>query len=392
MLRAAIIADSHFDASPGGRFEECCRVHDWIADDIARRGVDLVKHSGDIYERKSTPEERNAVAAWVRKITQYAPLVIVRGNHDAHGDLAILSKLETEHEVIVEESAGVHCVGGFVVGCMAWPTKANILALDRISHAEGERIAQDALRNVLRGLGDQMAAVRFARGMEGAPKVLLTHAMARGSKTAPGQPLTGCDFELGLEDFALARADFVALGHIHTAQEWPPNVVYPGSPRRTDYGDTHSKGYVIAEFDGGQVRWERVPTPCAQMLLLEDEWGVAEDGAQTWLVGIHNERTAAEYRGAEVRFRYYVPADMRESAKVAATRVVERLMAQGAVHVKPEEIVKTTGSARAPEVALAKTIGEKLAAYWSAKKTQPEPSRAERLIGKANDLEARHAL
>ena len=55
-MQVAILADSHFDEH--SRFAECVRVHDWIADDIAARDVDLVLHAGDLYYRKSSPPER----------------------------------------------------------------------------------------------------------------------------------------------------------------------------------------------------------------------------------------------------------------------------------------------------------------------------------------------
>ena len=214
-MQVAILADSHFDEH--SRFAECVRVHDWIADDIAARGVDLILHAGDVYERKSAPREREAVAAWVQRVTQTAPLVIVRGNHDILGDLPLLARLETRHPVYVEEGAAVRYVetarGVAAVACVAWPRKASLHAmLGQVGHEGSELAAGDAMRAVLRGLGAEMAE-------HDGPRLLLSHAMVRGSKTSHGQPLVGCDMELGLDDLALAGADFYALGHIHMPQE-----------------------------------------------------------------------------------------------------------------------------------------------------------------------------
>lgn len=389
--RLAIVADSHFDAA--SRFEECVRVHDWIADDIAARGVDLVLHSGDIYERRSTPEERRAVAAWVQRITERAPLIIVRGNHDQPGDLPLLERLETKHELRVVEGAEVlwgSAFGGFVVGCLAWPTKASVLALGATSHAEGELVAGDALRNVLRGLGQDMASAS-----EGEPKVLLAHAMVRGSVTSTGQPLVGCDLEVGIEDIELAGANFYALGHIHKGQAWDDDglgsgaqKVYPGSPRRTAFGETEDKGYVIAEFRGAAcVSWELVKTPCAPMLLLEDEWGVDEAGKPGWLVGMHGHPGSDALDGAVIRFRFAVPADRRDEAREAAGRVAEDLLARGAIEVKVDPVVKPVNAARAPEVARAQTITDKLRALWVARANTPPEHRLQSLLEKAQTLE-----
>jgi len=394
-MRVAIIADSHFDEC--SRFDECVRVHNWIADDMRERRVDLVLHAGDVYERKSTPVERAAVSAWVQLVADFAPLVIVRGNHDAPRDLELLAKLDSCFPVIVEERAGVHMVEPWreyparrvAVGCLAWPTKSSVLALSKdrvLSHAEGELIAGDALRAVLRGLGQQMHE-------HVGPKILLAHAMVRGSKVSTGQPLVGCDLEVGLEDLDLAGADFVAIGHIHMPQGWyapqhhplesaGASVVYPGSPRRTAFGEVEQKGYVIVDFDErGGATYERIPTPCAPMVLLEAAWcGDIFEGGRLL--------TEAEREGAEVRFRYTVPADDRVAAAAAAERVKAELLELGAVDVKLEERVLPHSTARAPEVASAPTLADKLAVLWRARNTTPEPERALELVDKASLLEA----
>lgn len=387
MRRVAVIADSHFDRH--SRWEECVRVHDWIADDMARRKVDLILHAGDVTEGKTTPDERMAVARWLTRCAATAPMVIVRGNHDPLGELPLYSRLETIHPITVEEGAGVHHSGGvhnFVVGCLAWPTKASVLAMGAKSHAEGELLASDALRNVLRGLGQEMASES-----QGCPRILLAHAMVRGSATSTGQPLVGCDLEIGVDDLALAGADFVALGHIHKPQEWslgslPTSVVYPGSPRRTAFGETEEKGYVLVEIDdAGQVTWERVATPCAAMVLVEDEW---KDG--NWASDLREpEGDTIELRtGCEVRFRYLVPADQRDAARAAAERWRDRIIDLGVAHVKLEPVIISVDRARMPEIVQARTLREKLVRMWERRGTVPPAPRDLSLLSKAADLEA----
>ena len=126
VARLAVIGDSHFDET--SRFDECVRLHDWIAEDMKSRGVTGVVHTGDVYERRSTPRERAAVAQWVQRVTNFAELLIIRGNHDALGDLPLLSRLRTAHTLNVEEEAGVYEVSGVTVAAMAWPRKAEVLA------------------------------------------------------------------------------------------------------------------------------------------------------------------------------------------------------------------------------------------------------------------------
>jgi len=374
----AVVADSHFDESAGGRLDECVRVHQWIAEDLARRRVDLVLHAGDVFERTSTPRERREVANWIRAVTAVAPMVIVRGNHDRPGDLSLFARLQTRHPLVVEERAGVHHVAGCNIGALAWPTKASIVQLAE-SGQHGEQLAGDALRAVLRGLGAEMELG------EGAPKVLLAHAMVRGSRVSTGQPLLGCDLEIGVEDLRLASASFYALGHIHCGQNWPGldgDVVYPGSPRRTAFGETEEKGYVLVEFDGPRcVGWERIETPCAPMILLSGEW-LPDHGLQ--LTGMEHARAI---RGAEIRIRYAVDPEHRAAAAADADLERARFLGAGAAAVKLDPIVNPTTRARAPEVAAALTLDAKLRAYWKATSAEPEEARAGRLLGMAAAVE-----
>jgi hypothetical protein len=67
--------------------------------------------------------------------------------------------------------------------------------------------------------------------------------------------------------------------------------------------------------------------------------------------------------------------------------VRDLLLAEGAVSVKLEPQVTTTVRARAPEVASARTLREKLCLYWAAKGVMPEPERAERLLAMAESME-----
>jgi len=377
-MRVAVIADSHFDEH--SRFEETIRLHAWIAEDLRVRGVDAVIHTGDVYERKSTPLERQAVASWVRQIADFAPMLIIRGNHDAVDDLPLLARLSTKHPVTVEQEAGVHAVGGVAVAALSWPRKAALLAASGADGKEvGEAIAGDALRSVLRGLGEQL-------GMVG-PRLFAAHAMVRGSVTSTGQPLVGCDMELGLEDLALVRADAYALGHIHKGQRWDIDgapVVYPGSPRRTAFGELEPKGYTLLEWtDALAVLETFVPVPATEMIQVEATW---TDG------GFDGDyKLAAEHEGAEVRFRYRVASDKRDAAKSAAAAWKEELLGFGVASVKVEEVVATEQRARSPEVAAARTLEGKLDAYWASKGFDPA-KRRDALLAKAHALEeASHA-
>lgn len=372
MALLAVIADSHFDET--SRFDECVRLHDWIADDLAERGVDLVLHCGDVLERRSTVRERAAIAAWLRKVGKCAPIVIVRGNHDPVGDLAIFAKLRTQNPIVVEEAAAVHAMKGVAVACLAWPRKAELLA----RHPGLD--PADAMRAVLGGLGAEAVDSNGAA----LPVVLLAHAMVRGSVTSTGQPLVGADLEIGLEDFALVKADAYALGHIHKGQAWDiagAPCFYPGSPRRTAFGEVESKGYTLLTVGarGEPVHVEHVEVPATRMVHVEATW--------TAFGFTGGDRCAAEQEGAEVRLRYRVDADRRDAARADAEAWAAELRQLGAASVKIEEVVIATTRTRTPAIAAARTLPEKLTAHWEAKGVALADERRARVLEKVVGLE-----
>jgi DNA repair protein SbcD/Mre11 len=312
------------------------------------------------------------------------PVVIAKGNHDRKLDLDLMRRISARFPIIVEEGAGVHYVAGAAVGVMAWPERATLAAAYReFSQAELDQTAQDLLRNVLRGLGQQMAA-------HDGPRILAGHFMVEGSVTSVGQPLVGQSMNVGLADLALAGAPLVLMGHIHKPQEWQfggCEILYTGSPYRTAYGEVEQKSIVLAEYDGPKLLgWRRIPTPCAPMILLEDEWGQVFDDSpkRGWMVG---DALPDNIIDAEVRFRYSVAADMRDEASAAAEAIKAALIARGALDCKVEERVRSVNNARAPEVAKALTLDAKLAAYWAARGTTPDEERAATLLSMAHEIE-----
>jgi len=376
-MRVAVIADSHFDQS--SRWDECCRVHEWIAVWCRENAVDIVCLSGDLFERKSTPHERTHVAGWLRRLAEHHTVIGVYGNHEAVEDLDVFNLLATRYPVRFHARPAVvlgasNRGAGLTVMCLPWPRKAHLAAaLGAVSLEAAGLAAGEALRSVLRGLGQQADA-------HPGPRLLLTHAMVRGSMTSAGQPLVGCDLEVSLEDLDLARADAVALGHVHRQQAWVLDsgapAIYPGSPRRTSFGEVEPKGFVVLDFDEHHsVSWERVETPCAPMLLVSATW---EPGALRW-AGV-----VGPLEGAEIRLRYSVANDQRDAARDAAGLLRAEWIAAGACVVKVEEEVITTQRARAPEIAAALTIEDKLRALWARQGIEGE--RVERLLGRVGHL------
>ena len=374
MIRqVAFIADSHFDRSH--RFDECVRVHDWIASDMAERGVELCLHGGDLYDKLSQPEERTAVGSWLHRIAHRCPVLIVRGANDAVGDLRVLQYLGTPYPVLVEERSSVQTFRlgtlDLQVAAVAWPRAAEILGDESTGPLDRRGAAVSKLRAILGELSTRMIGSPGVRA-------LLMHAMVREAVAGVGQPMVGCDVEVSVQDLLAVDAHAIFLGHIHKAQHWGLGrpVLYAGSPRRFAFGEQEEKGYAVAEFnDDGLIGWHRVATPCARMH--DVEWSGPVDLAPEQLAG------------SEVRLRCTYTADDRQATMEAVSRLAEQLRLAGAA-VIVDETLEPDLRARAPEVALASTTADKLIAFWEAKSTTPAADVQARLLEKVAVLQKEH--
>ena len=389
-MRALVLADSHFNDRE--RFAECVRLHEEIVEMARDLRPDVILHAGDLYERASTPTEREAVADFVQACASIAPVVVVRGNHDARHDIEHLRRLRAAHPIWALEDPQLVEVGGMAIAALPWPRKAAVLAhCESAGHAADT--AADGLRAILRGLGNELEAA-------GKPSVLLSHAMVRGSKTSTGQQLVGCDFELGLEDLDLCRAHAYALGHIHMRQEWSIGnlpVFYPGSPRRSNIGEREEKGVSLLTWNGTyrQFKVEYIPTSAIPMVLCEaDYYSETYSPESTAPAGLyfsdhsHEGPDECAVKGAEVRLRYNVSEGDRRDARRCAEYWIARALEAGAIDAQIEERVAVETRARAPELATAQTLVDQLRVFWESNGTTPDAETSARLTEKLKEIES----
>jgi DNA repair exonuclease SbcCD nuclease subunit len=376
MPKIAFVTDNHFDKH--SRFEETVRIHNWIADDAAARGCELTLLGGDAFEGKSCAEERDAFAAWLLRMAKLGHVIGIYGNHELADELEIFSKLDSAHPITFYSRPAVHVAAGSVmIACLPWPRKSTLLAEAGTGGLEAvNNLAQHHLRNILRGLGSEMD-----QESDGSmPRIALAHVMIDGAKTDHDQPLVGADMALSLQDLGLMRAHVYACGHVHAQQDETIDgapCFYGGAPRHNNFGEPGPKGYVVIEFDdaGKLVSWERISTPATPMLLVSADW---KGGHLTTCSGL-------QLDGAEIRLRVRVPADERVAARSAAEEWRFAALESGAFSVRIEEDVVVTKRARAPQVAAAISISDKLRAHWGSINFDPG-TRESSLLSKATEL------
>jgi exonuclease SbcC len=366
--RVLATGDHHFDGARG-HLPEAVRVHERMVQLANEYDVNLFVSGGDLYERESSVAEREAACTFVLEMMANRPGILAKGNHDAERDLAILARLKTAHPFIVEERFGVHHLAGVAVAAMAWPDRTAIVSAlpegQRTLAAAGD-LAHQAIRNVLAGMGQEMA-------IHAGPRLGLGHFMCDGSIAANGQPLLGQPIRVGLEDFLPLGAQAVVCSHIHLRQEWTIGdcrVMYPGSAYADTSDQVDRKTVTLLEWHGSElVEVVHLDSGATRQFYLTAEWDPATKGFSGSLGG-------EDITGAIVRIKYQVPAEHLSFAAESADRLQRELLGAGAVAVEFFPSAMVEKRARVPELAKQSTIKDKLVTWWEANAFDPGERRA----------------
>lgn len=336
---------------------------------------------GDVFHMRSTPDDRNAIAPRFQLMAALAPVFVVEGNHDAPGDLAILERLAGAHPITVVTRAQVIPVT-LATGHMAaifalpYPHKGTIVAAG-VAGEQVRDVASEAIDAIVRG-----AAAEFAACPPDVLRLAIGHATLAGAVSSVGQPM-GLERDIAVDLGALEQLGDMPkiFGHIHKAQELPGGALYAGSIARNDWGEVEDKRFLVltATVAGRHGHtWAIESQPIACPVLWHVEGQLTRDGFD-WRVtrGPDGEDLAAptSFAGSEVRVRYRFNPD--DVAALDLT-LVRAPFADAAV-VELEPIALRNRAVRAPEVAAATTLEEKVAAFVRASGREWTPALAEKL-------------
>jgi exonuclease SbcD len=370
-------ADLHIQTGP--RWNECTRVLNAFVDRVEAERPDAVVVAGDVFERRSNPQEMQFAEQLFMRGAHVCPWVIIKGNHESPLEVECFRRLRAPHPIWAFEEPHVITVAGVAIACMPWPSKAGVIT--QAADLSLEQTSDDAiehLRAILRWLGEELEAT-------GLPSMLLCHAMVRGSRTAAGQPLTGCDFELGLEDLQLCRADAYALGHIHKSQSWQQGDAifrYSGSPFHTDFGDWYEKSFSTWTFDSDSCMGMRAEMlPAHQMVEVKAEYrpqyvSLPGDNIQPaelvcFDAGDHFGERCNDPKDVEFKLTYTTAPEHAKAARAAAHAWRDEQIELGAYSVELNPQTEVTTRARAAEVATATTDDDKLREFWRSQGEDP---------------------
>ncbi len=212
-------------------------------DAILERDVDLVIHSGDVFDsiRPATHVIINFLKQTGRIVERDIPYYGIAGNHETPRLRATTAALEYANMV------GAYFAHGFEV--------------EHVRETAGD--AEVSLALVPHGaVGDAQVVVTPDRDAD--VNIMVTHG------TVPGLVVHGHEpGQVDLPERVLSGDfDYVALGHYHYFHEHKKNTYYAGATERFGFGEVDSiPGFAILDFDGsGGVEIEHVPIEARPMI------------------------------------------------------------------------------------------------------------------------------
>ena len=279
MIKLLHFADAHIDIAAHGKHDadsglpvrvlDFLKALDTIIDAAISKKVDLVIFAGDAYkDRSPAPTFQRE---WGRRIMRLSnagiPTLLLVGNHDispASGRATTLQEFDTlavphVHVIHKPEFLKPPDLEGLPVQVLGlpWVFRSGLMAALELSGTDLNNVNEELelrLSEILNKWMDQLDP--------GLPVILTAHGSVQGALYGNERTvMLGRDLVLPGGLVKDPRLDYVALGHIHKAQDVNqgshPPVVYPGSIERVDFGEVaDEKFYVIASIERGKTTYE----------------------------------------------------------------------------------------------------------------------------------------
>jgi DNA repair protein SbcD/Mre11 len=219
-----------------------------IAGVAEREDVDLVIVAGDLFDTAAPTAESERIV--YRALLDLAgggrPVVVVAGNHDSAPRLAAVAPLSQASGITVASAIRPPDEGGVLeitagrevaqVALLPFPSQRYVVTADVLlagDAADAHAAYADRVVNILRVLTAGFRADTV--------NLVSAHLMVMGGTMGGGERGAHTVFDYWVPATAFpAAAQYVALGHLHRAQQLPgpAPLHYCGSPLQLDFGET----------------------------------------------------------------------------------------------------------------------------------------------------------
>jgi hypothetical protein len=369
------IGDAHL--APGPRNADRRRAIDQIIAECATLpNLAAWLWPGDLFHgpRTSDVDDRNWLDTRLQQMAAIAPVVICYGNHDPAGDLDGFARLNGTHPIYVIDRPHVLRLR-VATGVMAsifvlpYPTRAGLVAAG-LSSGDVVDVGREALEAIFRQAGDPLEMARTMNDLT----LMIGHVNVAGAITSSGQPNIGREIEIDGRMLDLLGDCYKGLNHIHKAQLTDGHAFYAGSICRLDWGEIEEKTYNVVTYAAPGVLnepWNRagawefdIASPSIRVApMFHVEGRLTREGLVDVVVtagpGGEQQEMPATWDGCEVRLRYRYAKSEAGVVDHAVARAP--FAAAGRLHLDPVAVIDR--DIRAPQVAAAKTLDEKVVAY-----------------------------
>ncbi len=283
MVKILHFADAHIDIANQGRRDpqsglpvrvlDFLKSLDKIVDTAIEEKVDLVIFAGDAYKDRSPAPtfQREWGKRMIRLSLAGIPTILLVGNHDrspALGRANALQEFDTlqvPHIWTISQPTLLKPgdLEGLPVQVMAipWVSRSGLMNSLGMSASQTDLAYQEIESRLEMLVNTWLGQINPAL-----PVVLTAHASIEGAKYGSERSvMLGADVTLAGRLVRNPQIDYVALGHIHKAQNLNENahppVIYPGSIERVDFGEARDeKFFVVAEVNRGSthVTWHKL--------------------------------------------------------------------------------------------------------------------------------------
>ena len=283
MVKILHFADTHIDVAAHGRREsesglplrvlDFLKALDTIMDTAIDEKVDLVLFAGDAYkDRTPVPTFQREWGKRFRRLSDAnIPTLLLVGNHDlspALGRAHALQEYETlpvPHVHVLSKPALLTPADleglPLQVIALPWLSRSGLMANLEISATDPSEVYAEMEVRIGQMLDNWLEEID-----PDLPTVFTAHASVQGAIYGGERSvMLGNDLVLPGNLVRNPKLDYVALGHIHKAQnlnkDAHPPVIYPGSIERVDFGEAaDDKFFVIAEVSKGKtkVHWHKL--------------------------------------------------------------------------------------------------------------------------------------
>lgn len=239
--------------------------------------------AGDVFDRPYVSHEALEVAEqlFLGLHNLGVSVYVVPGNHDSAQQLSFCSRLLSSANMYIARQFKGEIESYILV---SGPEQVCIHLLPFVRPTD-VRMAMPDLADELKTHDDAVrAALSVDKLKSDVPNILVAHQFVTGS----GQEPQTCDSELisvggadNVDSSAFDKYDYVALGHLHCAQQVQrPEVRYSGSPLKYSISEiNHNKSVTIVNIQDSNLEIStREITPLHQMRQITASYKELEDG------------------------------------------------------------------------------------------------------------------